>query len=137
MTKSRYKVFISHSMKDMAIVDELREALAARGLQSWTPATLEADSSWVERIDAELKAASVFLLIVSPDFLASHSALFEAGLAYSRAREGQAFVLPVLVRDAEIPSFLRDFQFLDARQRPAAQVAQDIAAAVSHYTSNP
>lgn len=135
MNESPVRVFISHSMKDMPMVNELREALASRGLEAWTPASLEAGEFWMQRIDAELKAASVFILIVSPDFLASQNALFEAGLAYSRAREGQAFVVPVLVRDANIPSFLRDFQFLDGRQRTVGQIAQDIATAVSHYTS--
>lgn len=121
-------VFISHSMSDAGTADEIRRSLMARGFDVWSDATIRFGESWQEQIETAITNADVFVLVVSPEFLQSRYALFELGIAYSRAREGTAVIIPVVVRDAQVPAFLQ--QFLQTRLLSPSGVSDVVTSAI-------
>ena len=69
------KVFVSYSHKDEVLKDALYDQLSPlkrKGLiQPWQDWDLEAGSEWNEEIAAQLEAAGIVLLLISPGFIAS------------------------------------------------------------------
>ncbi len=100
------KLFFSYSHKDEALRDELEVHLAMlkrQGLiESWHDRKILAGDEFDGRIDAQLEAADVVLLLVSPDFLASSYCYdVEVRRAMERHEEGSARVIAVILRPCE------------------------------------
>jgi hypothetical protein len=120
------KVFISYSHKDMHKVNSLLQALGDKKIEYWSDQRLEPGENWEQAIESALRTASIFLFFISPDFLASHSAMFEIGFALSRARESGAVIIPVLLRDTQLPEYIRRFQYIDAASLKPSEFADKI-----------
>ncbi|MDQ2886576.1 MAG: toll/interleukin-1 receptor domain-containing protein [Chloroflexota bacterium] len=96
-------VFISYAHKDEALLHDLKthmSALERQGLiAAWHDRVIVAGSEWAGEIDARLEQASIILLLVSADFLASdYCSEVEMKRALVRHEAGQARVLPIVVR---------------------------------------
>ena len=124
MTESN--VFISYSRQDSETVAKIFRALNDRDVATWTDQQVGAGDSWMSEIETAWKDSKVFVLCVSPSFLASDWAQLEIGVALSRARESDVRVIPLILGETVLPEFLKRFKYLDARKLSADQVADEI-----------
>ncbi|MGK3967784.1 toll/interleukin-1 receptor domain-containing protein [Sorangium sp. So ce118] len=126
---SPIEVFFSYSRKDEALRDELEVHLAAlrrEGLiTQWHDRQIDAGADWRESISEHLDRASIVLLLVSPDFIASDYCYdVEVTRALNRLARKEALVLPVIVRpcDWDAAPFAR-FQALPRDATPITRWA--------------
>jgi hypothetical protein len=99
-------VFFSYSHKDEHLRDQLETHLAMLKRQNvisgWHDRRLIAGTDIDAGIRQELDRASIILLLVSPDFLASDYCYgIEMSRALERQAAGQARVIPVILRPCE------------------------------------
>lgn len=123
---SKRKVFISYSYKDKPSVDSLIKALDDQKVEYWTDHKIRAGQEWMKEIEKALYSASVYLFFISPDFLASDWAMFEIGLAFGRARESGALIIPVILRPTKLPDFIQQFHSIDANTINPSEFAHKI-----------
>ncbi|HEX6818907.1 MAG TPA: TIR domain-containing protein, partial [Ktedonobacterales bacterium] len=116
------RVFISHSRAD----DEFGHKLVARLRTElgdddsvWYDSAggLWAGDEWWMRILKELSERNVFLIVLSPDSMASKWCQDELNLAWqdknSKDRSRRKVIVPVMYRTTEVPQYLTIVQFAD------------------------
>jgi hypothetical protein len=99
-------IFFSYSHKDEELRDRLETHLSMlkrQGLiEAWHDRRILAGDEFDRGISANLEAADVILLLVSPDFLASQYCLdVEMARAIERHDAGEARVIPVILRHCD------------------------------------
>lgn len=79
-----YNVFLSYAYKDAAHADRLRRLLGARrDVRLLSADDLSAGSNWQARLRDALVNSNLFVIVVSPDALASPWLLQELGAAWA------------------------------------------------------
>jgi len=119
----QYDVFLSHSRVDKAWVHQLATDLQGHGVQVWVDQhALRPGDRLVQGLEDGLAQSRVVVLVVSPEAVASTWVHEE----YTRAIGQRKRIIPVLLRDAEMPGFLHNRLWVDCRdpQTYAAQVEQ-------------
>ncbi len=107
------KLFYSYAHEDDVLRKELDKQLTilrrAGIIESWHDRNIDAGSDWQGAIDAHLESADVVLLLISPDFIASHYCDYELTNAMKRRQRGESIVIPVILRPViwEMASFSR------------------------------
>ena len=125
MASSKTKVFISHSAADAATAKAVAQALHTAGVSTFLDIEqISPGDNWREDILAQLETASIYLLLVSPEYVKSSWSQFEIGVAVARARERGAQVVPVLLGDARVPSALLGFQRLEGLRLTPSEIAE-------------
>ena len=104
MTISPIKTFIIYARADAAFKDELLTHLhlfVQNGLiEKWVDSDLLPGEEWEKRIEQELEAAHLVIMLVSADALRSEFIRKkELKMALEKKNTGSARVIPVLVRD--------------------------------------
>jgi len=99
-------VFYSYSHRDEALRDELEKHLAMLKregyITQWHDRKIDAGEVWETRIDDELEAAQVILLLVSSDFLASDYCYdVEMKRALEKHEAGESRVIPIVLRSCD------------------------------------
>src|SRR5450755_1268315 len=99
-------MFISYAHEDEPLRKELEKHLSLlqrQGLVStWQDRRIMAGADWAQEINEHLKSASIILLLVSSDFLASDYCYgIEMQCALDRDKVGQARVIPIMVRPCD------------------------------------
>jgi O-acetyl-ADP-ribose deacetylase (regulator of RNase III) len=99
------EVFISYSHRDEELRRELDTQLGVlrrQGLiNAWHDRKIAAGSDWAREIDTRLVGAQVILLLISPNFCDSdYCRDIEVRQAIAREREGEARVIPIILRPA-------------------------------------
>ncbi|MDQ2887902.1 MAG: TIR domain-containing protein, partial [Chloroflexota bacterium] len=99
-------VFISYAHEDEALLRQLHTHLSLLKRQgliaTWHDREIVAGSDWAGVIDAHLEQASIILLLVSADFIASRYCYqVEMQRALERHEAGQARVIPIALRPAD------------------------------------
>ncbi len=99
-------VFISYAHEDETLLQQLHthlSSLTRQGLiATWYDRQLVAGTDWAGEIDAHLEQASIILLLVSADFIASRYCYeVEMKRALERHKAGQARVIPIALRPAD------------------------------------
>ncbi|MRD47519.1 TIR domain-containing protein [Caenimonas koreensis DSM 17982] len=99
-------VFFSYSHEDEELRNRLEKHLALlkrQGLiEAWHDRRILAGSELDETISANLESADIILLLVSADFLASDYCYSrEMGRAMERHAEGEAVVIPVILKPCD------------------------------------
>lgn len=127
MASSKTKVFISHSAADAATAKAVAQALHTAGVSTFLDIEqISSGDNWREDILAQLETASIYLLLVSPEYVKSSWSQFEIGVAVARARERGAQVVPVLLGDARVPSALLGFQRLEGLRLTPSEIAERV-----------
>ena len=117
-------VFISYSRKDEQIKDELYVHLSGLRRKSkineWQDREIEAGKEWSEEIKAQMEAADIFLLLVTPRFIASDYCYEkEIGIAMKRHKEKSARVIPIIMKPCDWKDTpLGDLQALPRDAKP-------------------
>src|ERR1700730_14053557 len=110
--RSKAKVFISYSRKDMAFADRLEAALKARGFEPLIDREeIYAFEDWWKRIEALLSGADTVVFVLSPDAVASETALKELTHAASLNKRFAPIVCR-RVEDGTVPESLRRLNFI-------------------------
>ncbi|AMS39461.1 TIR protein [Aminobacter aminovorans] len=100
------RVFISYSHRDSVALDRLHVHLAALRregrIEAWFDREILAGDVLDIEISRELESASLFLLLVSPDFIASDYCVErEMQRALERHEAGEARVVPIIVEPCD------------------------------------
>ena len=125
----QYDVFISHSTKDKAAVRDLASRLKSDGLRVWLDEwEIQPGDMIGLKIEQGLEQSRTLILIMSVYSLASewvtlerHTALFRDPTNYQRR------FIPLRLDDVEIKDTLRQFAYVDWRQRSAEQYSRLLA----------
>jgi hypothetical protein len=114
----RHSVFICHSSKDKPFVRKLGDALKAEGVPVWIDeAEIRVGDSIISRIEQAIGDVDYVAVALSPDAVSSPWVQEELRSAMSeQIEERKIKVLPLLVRDCDIPGFLRDKRYADFRE---------------------
>src|SRR5450755_79546 len=99
-------VFLAYAHEDELLCSELEKHLSLlqrQGLLStWQDRRIRAGTDWAQEIDKHSSSASIILLLVSSDFLASDYCYgVEMQRALERHQAGQTQVIPVLLRSVD------------------------------------
>jgi hypothetical protein len=94
-------VFISHSSKNAAIVDRLKDVLTNHGIKSFISQTnIQGAQQWHDEIGTALKRCDWFLLVLSPQSVRSTWVKHE--LIYAlQAHRYKGRIIPVLYRNCD------------------------------------
>src|SRR5204863_4070318 len=100
------EVFCSYAHEDEPYLDRLHvylTMLRREGLISaWHDRRIFPGEDWTKALDQHLNTASVILLLVSPDFIASDYCYnIEMQRALQRHEAGEACVIPIVIRPCE------------------------------------
>lgn len=100
------ELFYSYAHRDERLRKRLETHLSALRQQGviteWHDRKIVAGTDWKQSIDAHLMTATVILLLISPDFLASdYSYGVEMQRALARHAKGDACVIPVILRPVD------------------------------------
>ena len=103
MAVESVSVFFSYSHKDEGLRNDLDVHLAPlrRGklISSWHDRKIAVGTAWDAEISAQMQAADIIVLLLSPDFLASdYCNDTEIPAALARHASGDAIVIPVVLR---------------------------------------
>ena len=115
---------------DHYVARDITRALANLGLSVWDDQNIRAGDEWMPAIEKALTEAKVLVLCLSPSFLASDWAQFEIGVALSRSRNSGVQIVPLILRESNLPQALKRFKYVDARTMSSDQVAATIQKAV-------
>ena len=100
--KSHTDAFISYSRKDKEFVRKLYENLNSKNLVIWVDwEDIPIGVKWWDKIKEGIESANIFIVILSPDFLASPWCNKEAEYAYTIGKK----VLPIICRDVNDAHF--------------------------------
>jgi hypothetical protein len=99
-------VFISYAHEDEPLRQQLEAHLSLLRRQGliadWQDRQILAGEEWARDIDEHLERASLILLLISPDFLASEYCYgIEMRRALERHQNGEAQVIPIIVRPVD------------------------------------
>src|SRR5450755_4640430 len=99
-------LFLSYAHEDESFLRKLKVHLSLLKRQgfisTWHDRQIVPGANWAEAIDEHLEQASIIVLLVSPDFLASdYCYQVEMLRALARHQTGQARLLPVLIRPCD------------------------------------
>ncbi len=106
ITKKPVEVFYSYAQADEPLCKELEKHLSLLRQQGiiteWHHRKIVAGTEWQHAIDTHLMTASVILLLISADYLASDYCYgTEMQRALARHTTGDAYVIPVLLRPVD------------------------------------
>lgn len=138
MQKREPTVFLSYARADSAVVQQVADGLAAAGVRVWLDKmSLKAGTNWMQEIERELSAADFVVFFISPNSVGSGWAKQELQVALHRqvSGEGGAVILPVILKDADVPPLLRQFQWLDLRAGDIEKGVGLLVDAIRHWST--
>lgn len=121
------RIFISYSHRDQAALERLHTHLAPLRdgglIDTWFDRRILAGERIDAEIDKELEACDLFLMLVSPDFLASDYCVNrEMRRALERHRDDAAHVVPIIVEPCDwLSSPLRELKALPLDGKPISE----------------
>jgi hypothetical protein len=98
------EIFISYSRQDGKDVNLLARKLEDAGYKIWLDrSAIQGGARWQEEIVRGIEKANVFVIVLSPQSIASENVERELGLAHVTGKR----ILPVMLRRAAVPQPLR------------------------------
>jgi hypothetical protein len=124
----RFDLFVSYSQRNKAEVDALVTELVSRrpGLRVFLDRLeLRPGAAWQQHIFDSLDQARKVICAFSPEYLASKVCKEEFHIALLRHREAtDGVLLPVYLYSAELPTYMKIFQYEDVREGDRVKIAQ-------------
>ncbi|RHR64587.1 toll/interleukin-1 receptor domain-containing protein [Coprococcus sp. AF16-5] len=130
------KIFISHSSKDEDIYTNLADSLRKQGHTVFNAIDINIGENWIEKIKNALYESDIFIAIITENFLSSSWA--QAELSSVVLGTNNIRLLPVVVGDVFVPSFIAQFQYrkVKTEEEIISAVLTDIAK-LSNIEDNP
>jgi hypothetical protein len=127
-----YDAFISYAESDASFVRNLADALRRRGMRVWPDeGKLRRGDAVLRSLEHALKASRHFLLVISPDYLASSRGNFEMGVALAHGPVLPANrIIPLYtarVEPSAVPSPIADLAGLRTGSVPVDELALKVA----------
>src|SRR2546427_5774125 len=109
------KIFISYTIKDQAFAKNLESSLASEGADVWLDERrLQVGDSLIEKISEAINASDYIVAVLSKSSVNSKWVQNELLWGMTRERElGTTVILPVVIEECEIPSFLKDKHYIN------------------------
>ncbi len=102
--------FISYSRANSDFAVRLAKDLKAAGHEVWLDQLdIPTGSRWDDELEKALRTCSTFLIILSPESIKSQNVKDEIGYAIDKGKH----ILPLMIKQCEIPFRLRRFQYVD------------------------
>jgi hypothetical protein len=108
-------LFLCHSSKDKEFVRQLADDLSVLGVAPWFDEWELGPGDSLHAVIGRAIAESAYLgVVVSPDSVSSPWCQAELNNALAREMQvGRTFVMPIIHRQAELPTFLLDKVYID------------------------
>jgi hypothetical protein len=118
-------VFLSHSSKDKEFVRDLARDLARLGMKPWLDEwEIRIGECIVSKVDSAIANADYVILVLSPNSVESGWVEREWKARYwDEINEKKVIVLPVLLRDCQIPALIKTKRYADFRESYAVGLA--------------
>jgi SAM-dependent methyltransferase len=113
-----YDVFLSYKSCDSDWVEVLKNALVKAGIKVWLDKdNIRPGDLFVDALEKGLEASKTIIIVVSPEAINSGWVKEEYCRAVVLTVEGEQSrrIIPVLLRNAELPGFLKTRQWVDFR----------------------
>jgi len=126
------RVFISHSHRDKPFAAILNKALRDAGVEVWIDEMeiLPGDNI-VKKIDQGLSSSDAIIVLLSKDYVSSKWAMQELSVFTARSiSEEDIRILPILLEDCDLPIYLRDRLYIDARTHSEAAIRKAVESVV-------
>lgn len=127
-TTFQYDVFVSYCQKNKDEVDSLVEAMKAErpSLRLFLDRLeLNPGAAWQQKIFESLDVSRKVICVYSPHYLSSKVCKEEFNIALLRHRESaDGVLLPLYLYSAELPGYMRQIQYQDAREGDPAKIRQ-------------
>jgi hypothetical protein len=129
------KIYISYQREDQPFVIELSKNLKAGGHHlSFDIDELSAGSEWRSVLDAGLKTADVFIVVVSSSMHKSQYVLTEVGAARAYAHEsGRMLIIPLIIDETPPPLSIQDLHAIIQPNRDFNSIIPKIEDAISAF----
>ena len=102
--------FISYSRANSDFAVRLAKDLKAAGYDVWLDQLdIPTGARWDDELQKALDACNSFLIILSPESIESENVKDEIGYAIDKGKH----ILPVMIKQCEVPFRLRRFQYVD------------------------
>lgn len=124
-----FSIFISYSHADEWLKTEFISHLAALkkngAIDVWHDRMIPPGSILDKAIDQKIKSSDIFIFLISSDFINSDYCIYkEYEIAKGRHQQGEAEIIPVLVRDCDWDvAGLKDFSALPTDAKPVTRGA--------------
>ena len=111
------KVFLSYAHDDLEFVERLKKALTQEGHDVWMDlAELKPGANIFSKVQEGIEESDYVITVLSPSYSKSSWGRLEyQSFARRELVEDRTFILPILIEDAEIPTFLQDRVYADFR----------------------
>lgn len=110
MEDNIYQTFISYPRKNAEFARKLALELKSAGFQIWfDQIDIPAGSRWDDEVQNALTECAVFMVILTPESIESQNVKDEISYAIDSHKR----ILPVLLKNCEVPFRLRRFQYVD------------------------
>jgi hypothetical protein len=125
------KIFISYASQDRDLAQRLLMAMGETGVSGWMDAAdISTGTAVSAAVRTAIKQSSALVVLLSPKSLHSQWINFEVGAALALNRP----IIPIIIDgpglENKLPETFQGISFLDARDKPIAQVARDVNAAL-------
>ncbi len=115
--------FISYSRANSDFAMRLANDLKQAGLPVWLDQLdIPAGSRWDDGIEKALHASTAFVVILSPEAMQSQNVKDEIGYAIDAGKH----ILPIVLKQTDMPFRLRRFQFVDSTKKNYASSLSEI-----------
>ncbi|HJR08566.1 MAG TPA: TIR domain-containing protein [Pyrinomonadaceae bacterium] len=118
MRRKKFDVFLSHNSIDEPWVNRLKVALQERGVKVWLDKDeIRPGARFVRAIEIGLEESKAVALIVSPEAMASGwvEEEYDRALSLAQSKDRPLQLIPVILREAEMPGFLGNRNYVDFR----------------------
>ena len=125
------RIFMSYSSKDTAFAAQLERMFHEIDVMGFLDQSdMAAGAPISSQIREAIKGTSAVLVLLSEDAVKSNWVPFEIGLAQSLGK----LIIPVLLPTSElnksILDLVKDYQVIDARNKPIPEIAREIDSAL-------
>ena len=109
------RIFVSYSHRDAPVVEQIVLRLQAEGHTVWVDTReLQAGDNLQRKIEKEVKAADVLLVVVSTNSFRSRWVQYEfSAMALGELSKGERRIIPLKIDQSNVPSYLADRVYVD------------------------
>lgn len=122
------QIFLSHAHQDAELAHKLAYDLEAHGYTVWiAPDSIRPGEKWAEAINRGLEESGLFILLLTPEAVASQWVKTETNIAIELNHEDEMHIYPLLVKACRLPALWRAYQQISFRTDYKSALTQLLA----------